>query len=50
MCTCVDWVQLAQNSVQWRILVNAVKNYRAPLKAMNFERLSASQEGLYSME
>jgi hypothetical protein len=31
----VDWMHLAQNSVQWRALVNTIMSLRVPLKAGN---------------
>jgi len=27
-CECVEWIQLAQESYQWRALVNTVMNLR----------------------
>jgi hypothetical protein len=27
---CVDWIQLAQDRVQWRALVNTVMKFRGP--------------------
>jgi hypothetical protein len=43
----VEWIQLAQDKVQWRVLVNKVTNFRVPQKV---ERPSALQEKLCSMQ
>jgi hypothetical protein len=32
----VDWMHLAQDRDQWRVLVNTVMNLQVPLKAGNF--------------
>jgi hypothetical protein len=32
---CVDWFGLAQYRRKWRVLVNAVMNFRIPLNAGN---------------
>jgi len=35
-CTLVDWINLAKNKVQWRVVVNTVMYLRGPQKAGNF--------------
>jgi hypothetical protein len=32
----VDWIHLAQDMDQWRVLVNTVMNLQVPYKAENF--------------
>jgi hypothetical protein len=32
----LDWVQLAQDRVQWRVLVKVIATLRVPYKAGNF--------------
>jgi hypothetical protein len=42
----VDWMDIAQDSDQWRALVNTVLNLRVPYNAA---QLAAPQEGLSSV-
>jgi hypothetical protein len=34
--TCVEWIELAQDRIQRRVLVNMAMNVRVPQKAGNF--------------
>jgi hypothetical protein len=40
-----DWINLAQETVQWRALVNTAMNHRRWVVSQSAERLSASKEG-----
>jgi hypothetical protein len=42
----MDWIDLAQNSEQWRALVNTIMNLRVPLNAGKF--LSSCTTGGFS--
>jgi hypothetical protein len=50
----VNCIHLFQDTVQWLALVNTVRIRWVPQNVVNFfilaERLSASQEGLWSIE
>jgi hypothetical protein len=35
-CEDVDWIHLAQDRDQWRVLVNTAMKFRVPLKEWNF--------------
>jgi hypothetical protein len=45
----MDWINVAQDRHQWRVLVNTVMSLRA-LQNIVAEHVSASQEGLSSVE
>jgi hypothetical protein len=29
-CVCMDWIELAKDGDRWRVIVNAVMNFRVP--------------------
>jgi hypothetical protein len=35
-CEDLDWIHLAQDRDQWRVLVNMVINFRIPIKGREF--------------
>jgi hypothetical protein len=35
-CSCMDWIDVAQDRDTWREIVNAVMNFRIPLNVGNF--------------
>jgi hypothetical protein len=52
-CEGIDSIHLAQDTDQWRALVNTVMDLQFPLKVGNFLTFLASisfQQGLFSME
>lgn len=52
-CGCVEWINMAQDRVQWRAVVNMAKNLYVPYGrgiSWPHERLSASQRGLCTKE
>jgi hypothetical protein len=38
-----NWIQLAQDRVQWRVCVNTVMNLRVPKERIFFDKLSDNQ-------